>query len=142
MVFLREHSLSLSVAGLVALLLALYGRSDPQSHLGAFFGNAIADWVGVLVFVVATKYFFEAGSGESRKPATRLRTRLGRFLLEHSLTVVLALTGVAWAVAYARSDGDTKAGEVMGNVVFEWTQLLGLVLLTKYARERGSKEGH
>jgi len=26
-------------------------------------------------------------------------------------------------------------------VVSDWTQVLGLVLLTKYARERGSKEG-
>jgi hypothetical protein len=29
---------------------------------------------------------------------------------------------------------------VIGNIVSEWTQVLGLVLITKYAREQGSKE--
>ncbi len=101
--FLREHSLSLILAALLLFLLVMYGQSDQQTHLGAFFGNAIADWLGVLVFVIATKYFFEIGSGESRKPAPRFHVRLGRFLLEHSLTIVLALTGAAWVVAYARS---------------------------------------
>ena len=63
------------------------------------------------------------------------------FLICHSLTIVLAATGVIWAVVYARSDVDSKAGQVIGNIVSEWTQILGLVLITKYAREIGSKEG-
>jgi hypothetical protein len=109
--FLREHSLSLTLAGL-------------------------------LVFVVATKYFFEIGSGESRRPSRHFHIRLGRFLLQHSLTIVLTLTGAGWVVAYARSDVDSKSGQVIGNIVSDWTQVLGLVLMTKYARERGSKEGH
>jgi hypothetical protein len=29
---------------------------------------------------------------------------------------------------------------VVGNIVSEWTQILGVVLLTKYLVERGSKE--
>jgi hypothetical protein len=139
--FLREHSLSLVLAGLLLLLLALYVKSDPQTHLGAFYGNAIADWLGVLVFVVATKYFFEAGSGESRRPVKRFHLRVARFLQIHSLTIVLTVTGIAWAIAYARSDVDSKAGQVVGNIVSDWTQVLGLVLLTKYTKERGSKEG-
>jgi hypothetical protein len=139
---LREHSLSLSVAALLVFLLVMYVQSDPKTHLGTFYGNAIADWLGVFVFVIATKYFFEVGSGESRKPSPRIHIRVGRFLVKHSLTIVLGVTGLAWVVAYARSDVDSKAGTVVGNIVSDWTQLLGLVLITKYARERGSKEGH
>jgi len=30
---------------------------------------------------------------------------------------------------------------VIGNIVSAWTQLLGLVVITKYSREKGSKEG-
>jgi len=139
--FLREHSLSLVLAGVLALLLVLYARSDPGTHLGAFFGNAIADWLGVFAFVIATKYFFETGSGESRQPSPHFHVRMGRFLVKHSLTLVLAATGIAWAIAYARSDVDSRTGQVVGNIVSNWVQLLGLVLITKYARERGSKEG-
>jgi hypothetical protein len=54
---------------------------------------------------------------------------------------VLALTGVGWVVLYARSDVDSKSGQVVGNIVSNWAQVLGLVLITKYARESGSKEG-
>ena len=67
--------------------------------------------------------------------------RIGRFLVKHSLTLVLMATGVVWLVVYARSDVDSKAGQVVGNIVSDWTQVLGLVLITKYTRERGSKEG-
>lgn len=42
---------------------------------------------------------------------------------------------------HERSDVDSKAGQVLGNIVSDWTQVLGLVVLTKYAREIGSKEG-
>src|SRR5436190_22434110 len=119
----------------------MYRRSDPSTHLGAFYGNALADWLGTFVFIVATKYFFEVGSAESRKPRGRLHERVGGFLIEHSLTLVLMVTGIAWVVVYARSDVDGKAGQVIGNIVSEWTQILGLVVITKYASEAGSKEG-
>jgi hypothetical protein len=137
----REHSLSLLLAGILALFVFMYVESDPSTHIGAFFGNAIADWLGVLVFVVATKYFFEIGSGESRRPPRHLGQRVTQFLFEHSLTLVLTLTGAVWVVLYARSDVQSKSGQVVGNIVSDWTQVLGLVLITKYARERGSKEG-
>ncbi|HEY7171303.1 MAG TPA: hypothetical protein VH417_10685 [Vicinamibacterales bacterium] len=139
--FFREHSLSLTVAALLLFLIGMYVKSDPKTHLGTFYGNAIADWLGVFVFVIATKYFFEVGSGESRKPAPRIHVRVGRFLVKHSLTLVLAVSGLAWALVYARGDVDSKTGAVIGNIVSDWTQVLGLVLITKYARERGSKEG-
>jgi hypothetical protein len=139
--FLREHSLSLTLAGILILLFLMYRRSDPSTHLGALYGNAIADWLGVFVFVIATKYFFEIGSGESRQPTRHFRERVARLLIDHSLTIALALTGAAWLVVYAKSDVESRWGQVIGNIVSDWTQLLGLVIITKYARERGSKEG-
>jgi hypothetical protein len=138
--FLREHSLSLVVAAILLFLFVMYRRSDPSTPVGSFFVNAIADWLGTLVFIVATKYFFEAGSAESRQPR-HLYGELGRVLARHSLTIVLALTGLVWVAIYARSDVNSKAGQVIGNIVSEWTQILGLVIITKYAREIGSKEG-
>jgi hypothetical protein len=35
---------------------------------------------------------------------------------------------------------DAKWGQAVGNIVSEWTQILGLVVLTKRLIERGSKE--
>jgi hypothetical protein len=138
---LRAHSLSLALALLLVVLFLLYSQSDPETHLGTFYGNAVGDWLGVFVFVVATKYFFEIGSGESRRPPREIHLKVGRFLLTHSLTLVLTATGIVWAVAYIREDVDSKSGQLIGNILSDWTQVLGLVLLTKYARERGSKEG-
>jgi hypothetical protein len=137
---LRKHSLGLTVAGILALWLVLYIRGDPSTHLGAFYGNALADWLGTFVIVIATKYFYERGSAESRKPHPKSRRPFVRFLIDHSLTIVLVATGTAWAVGYARMDPDGKAGQVVGNIVSEWTQILGLVVMTKYTREIGSKE--
>jgi hypothetical protein len=37
-------------------------------------------------------------------------------------------------------DPDAKWGEVVGNIVSEWTQIIGAVLLTKKLLESGSKE--
>ena len=139
--FLGEHSLSLTVSAVLVVLLLLYRRADPDTHIGAFFGNAIADWLGMLVFVVATKYFFEVGSKESRQPPAHLHVHVARFLVKHSLTLVLVVTGLGWVAVFARSGVDSKWGAVTGNIVSEWTQILGLVLITKYAKEIGSKAG-
>ena len=137
---LGRHSLSLSVGGILALWLVLYIRADPSTHLGAFYGNAVADWLGTFVLVIATKYLFEIGSPESRRPHPQECGPLKRLLIDHSLTIVLVITGVAWAVTFARMDPNGKAGQVVGNIVSEWTQLLGIVVITKYTREIGSKE--
>ena len=75
----------------------------------------------MLVFVIATKYFFEAGSAESRKPVSHFQLRAARFLLEHSLTLVLMLTGAGWIVLDAKSDVDSRAGQVVGNIVSAWS---------------------
>jgi len=120
----------------------LYLRSDPQTHWGSFFGNATADWLGSLLIVFATKYSYEIGSGESRSPHPTSRRASIRFLIDHSLTLLLVATGAVWVVAYARMNPNGKTGQVVGNVVSEWTQVLGLVVLTKYLGESRSKEGH
>jgi hypothetical protein len=129
------------LAAILVFLLVAYSHADQMTHLGTFYGNAIADWLGALVVVIATKYFYEAGSAESRKPHPRLHVRLGRFLVRHSLTLVLLATGTVWVVVYTRSDVNSKYGAVAGNIVSQWTQILGLVLITKYAWEVRSKEG-
>jgi hypothetical protein len=138
--FLREHSLSIASAGLLLLWVGLYRASTPSTHLGSFFANAIADWSGVLVMVFGTKYLYEQGSAESRRPP---RTFLGPFwqrLRNHSLSVFLVITGIAWAVLYAVMDSESRWGQVVGSMVSEWTQLLGLVVMTKRLVERHSKE--
>ena len=138
--FGRRHGLGLGVLLILCLWLGLYLRSDPATHLGAFYGNATADWLGSLVIVIATKYFYEIGSAESRPPHPSSRGPLIRFLIDHSLTIVLLVTGGMWVVAYLRMDAEGKVGQVVGNIVSEWTQVLGLVVMTKYLGEIGSKE--
>ncbi len=53
---LQKHALSLIVGAILLFLLLMYVRSDGTTHLGQFYGNAIADWFGTLVFIVVTKY--------------------------------------------------------------------------------------
>jgi hypothetical protein len=60
-------------------------------------------------------------------------------LREHSLTLFLLVTGIAWGVAFKATDPNSKWGQVVGNIVSEWTQILGLVLMTKRLMGVGSK---
>lgn len=138
--FWQKHSLSLVSAGVLIAWIVLYTLSNPHTHLGSFFGNAIADWTGLLVTVLATKFFYEVGSAESRKPPQHWLGTLKQKLEDHSLTIFLAITGIAWIWMFARSDPDSKWGQVVGNIVSEWTQIFGMVLLTKRLMESHSKE--
>ena len=133
------HSLSLTIGGFLLLWLVLYLRSDPSTHWGAFFGNSIADWLGSFVTVVATKFWFERGSVESRLPP-RLRGYAPDWLRDHSLTLVILVTWIGWIWWYAAIDPNGKTGQVIGNVVSEWGQTISLIWFTKYLYERGSKE--
>jgi len=137
--WLHEHSLSVLLGTMVLALLLAYWRADPATHLGSFYGNAAADWLGSFVTVVATKFWFERGSPESRVPSL-LPGTTPRFLREHSLTVVLGVTWIGWIWWYVRIDPNGKAGQVVGNIVSEWTQILGMVVLTKRLLETHSKE--
>ena len=138
--FWKRHSLSLTAAGILALCFALYVKSDPKSHAGSFFGNAIADWTGVVITILATKWFFEKGSRESRQPKKAHRNRFREMLHEHSLTIFLVITGIGWVALFLRVDPDSSWGTVVSNMVSEWSQQIGLVLLTKKLIETGSKE--
>jgi len=136
----RKHSLSLSALSVVILLIVLYRHSNQDTHLGSFFGNAIADWTGVFVTIVMTKFLYEKGSAESKQPKGIVPSAVLEFLREHSLTIFLVVTGIAWIVAFTGMDPTSKWGQVVGNIVSEWTQILGLVLMTKRLMEVGSKE--
>ena len=138
--FLQRHSLSVAAIGVLLLWVLLYWHADPDTHWGAFFGNAIADWTGVVVTVVGTKFLFEAGSAESQQPKRLWHRKALAVLQRHSLTLFLLLTGAAWVALYLHFDPQGKWNQVVGNIVSEWTQIIGLVLLTKRLIEPGSKE--
>jgi hypothetical protein len=137
--FLKRHGLSLIVLGILALWIVLYSFANPNTHIGAFFGNAIADWSGSTAVIVLTKFLYERHSSESKKPPPK-RDKWHQLLYDHSLSLVLVITGVGWALLYAHQDSNSKWGQVTGNIVSEWVQMLGLVILTKRFVEIGSKE--
>lgn len=137
--FWHKHSLSIVSAAIVATWLIAYRFSDPSTHLGSFFGNAIADWTGVLVTVLATKWLYEKNSRESRRPPKDDERHLFCFLRDHSLSIFLVITGIAWIILFAKMDANGKWGQVVGNIVSEWTQIFGTVILTKRLIEWKSK---
>ncbi len=140
--FLKEHSLSLVSVALLALWIIGYRMLDPKTHLGAFCGNAIADWSGSVVIIVGTKFLYEIGSAESRPMRGRNNNHWLEFLRCHSLLIFLGVTGVGWLVLYLRMNPEDKWGQVVGNILSEWGQMAGLVFLTKRLLERGSKESN
>ena len=138
--FVRHHSLSIVAITILVLWIVLYNFSDPSTHLGSFFGNAIADWSGVVVTILATKYLYETGSAESREPHSGRLGRVHKFLRRHSLSIFLLITGIGWVLLFRAMNAEAKWGQVVGNIVSEWTQIFGLVLLTKKLIETKSKE--
>jgi hypothetical protein len=142
--FLKRHSLSIAVFVVVLAWIFFYAHSNPQTHAGSFYGNAIADWTGLFVTVVATKYLHEKGSAES-KPVRKLKSVLPNsvheFCREHSLLIFLVISGAAWTAAFFKMSPTEKWGQVVGSIVSEWTQILGVVIMTKRLVEAGSKEG-
>jgi hypothetical protein len=138
--FFHQHSLSIASVLILLTWICLYIVSSPTTHIGSFFGNAIADWAGTVVMILATKYLYEKGSSESRRlPKTVLRPAL-EWMRDHSLSIFLLITGIAWVFLYVAMDSESKWGQVVGNIVSEWTQIFGVVLMTKRLIERHSKE--
>ncbi len=138
--FFQRHGLTIITSTILVFWIVMYSISDEKRHIGSFFGNAIADWTGVVVMLLATKYLYERGSSESNKPRKKLANPVLEMLREHSLTIFLLLTGLGWVLLFAHADSESKWGQVAGNIVSEWTQILGTVLLTKRLVEIGSKE--
>ena len=140
--FFHRHSLSIVAIGLLTLWIVLYRYSDPATHLGSIFGNAIADWSGSVVLILGTKFLLEVHSAESRRVLGHLDNRLLDFLHEHSLLIFIILTGIGWAVLFWKMNPEGRWGQVVGSIVSEWVQMGGLVFLTKRLIEKGSKESH
>ena len=138
--FLHDHSLTLVSLLVLGLWIILYRRADPETHVGAFYGNAIADWSGTVLIVMATKWLFERGSTESKKAPRHFKNWFREFLVEHSLTLFIIASGIGWIALYSALNPMDKWGQVVGNIVSEWSQVLGMVLFTKVLVERGSKE--
>ncbi|HTR43652.1 MAG TPA: hypothetical protein VMH87_18730 [Pseudomonadales bacterium] len=138
--FVRRHSLSIAAFSFLALWIILYACSNPQTHLGSFFGNAIADWSGSVVIILGTKYLVEFHSAESRPVKINPKNPVLAFLWRHSLLIFIGVTGIGWAALFAKMDAQSKWGQVVGNIVSEWVQMGGLVFLTKGLIEKGSKE--
>jgi hypothetical protein len=138
--FLRQHSLSIAAIAIMLCWVLFYIKSDPSTHWGSFFGNAIADWSGVVVTVLATKYLYEKQSAESRRPPNYECSPTRAFFRDHGLSIFLIITGIGWVIAFRMMDPNAKWGQVVGNIVSEWTQIFGLVILTKHFMEKNSKE--
>ena len=138
--FIHNHSLTIAAVLILLAWILLYVFSNPSTHIGSFFGNAIADWTGTVVMILATKYLYEKGSAESRPLPKSILSPVLEWVRDHSLSVFLVVTGIVWIVAYARMDSEGKWGQVVGNIVSEWTQIFGVVVMTKKLIERHSKE--
>ncbi len=52
----------------------------------------------------------------------------------------LVITGIGRVALYAYMNSEAKWGQVVGNIVSEWTQIFGMVLLTKRLIEPHSQE--
>ncbi len=110
--FFHEHSLSISSIFILALWTFLYVFANPSTHAGSFFGNAIADWSGVVVTVLATKYLYEKGSAESRPCPTAshpLRPGL-EYLREHSLSIFLSYYRDRLGASVSENGSQRKTG--------------------------------
>jgi len=94
--FFERHGLTVVTSCILLTWIVLYSVSDEKKHIGSFFGNAIADWTGVVVMILATKHLYERGSSESKEPKRKLPIRFLETLREHSLTVFLLITGIVW----------------------------------------------
>ena len=102
--FFRRHSLSIVSSIILLCWIVLYIHSDPNTHWGSFFGNAIADWTGLVVTVVATKYMYEMGSAEKPQASpSPAGSRMGNTLQEHSLQHFLDHhLGIVWVVLFVK----------------------------------------
>lgn len=138
--FFQQHSLSIVSGGLLLLWIVLYTLSDPATHFGSFFGNAIADWSGSLVLILGTKFLIEVRAAGSLPARRHLKNPVANFIYRHSLLLIIIVTGLGWAVLFARMNPASKWGQVVGSLVSEWLQMGGLVFLTKRLIEKGSPQ--
>lgn len=117
-----------------------YSFAGTTSRLSYFLGNAIADWSGLLVIILGTKYLTEIHSAEGQNVKGHSRNPALNFVRRHSLLLFIIVTGLGWMWLYLKIDPGSKWGEVVGNILSNWAQMCGLVFFTKGLIERGSTE--
>jgi len=106
--FLYRHSLSMVAVGLLIVWIVGYRMLDPKTHLGAFFGNAIADWSGSVVIILGTKFLYEVGSPENRPAKGKQRSAWLDFLHRHSLLIFIVITGIGWTFLFLLMNPESK----------------------------------
>lgn len=136
--FFYRHSLSIVSGTILLAWILFYIPANPDTHWGSFFGNAIADWSGVVATVICTRILYERDDPECTPRLINERNPVLRWIKGHSLTMFFGLTLLLWIYAFARMPATSKWGQVVGNVVSEWTQILGLIWLTKRFIEGGA----
>src|SRR5213595_510541 len=109
--FLKQHSLSLVAVTLLIVWIVGYRMLDPATHLGAFFGNAIADWSGSVVIILGTKFLYEVRSAESRPVKIKEHPAWRDTLHRHSLLLFIIITGLGWAVLFWRMKPQDNWGQ-------------------------------
>jgi len=136
--FVHRHSLSIVTGLILVSLIACYAFlvRDASTHFGSFVGNAIADWSGMFMTVLATKHLYEA----KRHPHEPMHFGFRLMIHNHPLTLFLLVTGSGWLGLFLALPVEDKWGQVVGNLVSEWTQSLGFVWLTKRFIERKAVE--
>jgi hypothetical protein len=53
------------------------------------------------------------------------------FFRNHGLSIFLLITAIAWVVLFSRLDPNATWGPMVRNIVSDWTQIFGTVLLAK-----------
>jgi len=86
--FFERHGLAIATAGIL-MLGSSCTASATRAAYRLVFWNAIADWTGVVVMVLATKIFTSAAPVKAKSPG-KTANRALEFLREHSLTIFLA----------------------------------------------------
>jgi hypothetical protein len=129
--FMHRHSLSFGAGVILLSWILFYLPANPDTHWGSFFGNAIADWSGVVASIICTRILYERGAPDCRHLHTKEKNPVIRWIKTHSLTTFFGVTLIGWIILFAKMPANSKWGQVVGNVVSEWTQILGMIWLTK-----------
>ncbi len=138
--FIQRHQLTLVACVVLLSWIIFYLPSNPDTHLGSFFGNAIADWSGVVASIICTRILYERGAPGCRHRKAKDPNPVIRWIKNHTLTVFFGVTWIGWIVLFENMSATSKWGQVVGNVVSEWTQILGMIWLTKLFYEEQVKK--
>jgi hypothetical protein len=138
--FIQRHMLTLVACVVLLSWVFFYMPSNPDTHWGSFFGNAIADWSGVVASIICTRILYERGAPGCRHRKAKDKNLVIRWIKNHTLTVFFGVTLIGWIILFARMSATSKWGQVVGNVVSEWTQILGMIWLTKMFYEEQVKK--